>query len=64
MKASLAIEAPASTASFANSISFRKLLPFFVCDDAAVLYDVEVKSWHSFALERWPLMQIKIVKVG
>jgi hypothetical protein len=41
-----------------------KLLPFFVCDDATVLYEVEVKPWHRFALERWPLMQIKTVKVG
>ena len=40
----------------ANSISCGKLLPFFVCDDATVLYDMEVKPWHSLALERWPLM--------
>jgi hypothetical protein len=39
-------------------------LPFFVFDEALVLYDVEVKPRHSFALERWPLMQIKTVKVG
>jgi hypothetical protein len=64
MNASLAVEGPVSTAFLANSISFGKLLPFFVCDDATVLYDVEVKPWHSFALKRWPLMQIKTVKVG
>jgi hypothetical protein len=64
MNASRAIEAPASTASFANSLCFRKLLTFFIYDDETVFYDVKVKPWHSFALERWPLMQIKTVKVG
>jgi hypothetical protein len=39
-------------------------MTFFICDDVTVLYDVKVKLWHSLALERRPLMQIKPVEVS